>query len=239
LFNVILNYYKFNLISLVEHNVFQKTLSHKFKRIRDDAHDIQSRKRPKLTSTLSKNALMLLYELKPSIEYKLIAQTGPSHRPMFTMAVEINGQVFEGIAQTKKEAKQAGKYYSLTSTIIDYLQLAAEKALRSLPFPLSDTSIEKNESESCLNPLDLLTKLKKYVQFEEIINEITSEKFQFAINLDNQRFIGSGSSKQIAKTNAAQIALENLFGMCFDKQGKMNVYLRVHQTYASLLSKRI
>jgi dsRNA-specific ribonuclease len=52
---------------------------------------------------------MLLHEVKPSIEYKLIAQTGPSHRPMFTMAVEINGQIFEGTAQTKKEAKQAGK----------------------------------------------------------------------------------------------------------------------------------
>jgi dsRNA-specific ribonuclease len=52
---------------------------------------------------------MLLYDLKPSIEYKLISQTGPSHRPMFTMAVEINGQIFQGTAQTKKEAKQAGK----------------------------------------------------------------------------------------------------------------------------------
>lgn len=93
-------------------------MTHKFKRIRDDLHDIQEKKRPKLSSTINsnnnpstlpKNALMLLHELKPSIEYKLIAQTGPSHRPMFTMAVEFNGQVFEGTAQTKKEAKQAGK----------------------------------------------------------------------------------------------------------------------------------
>lgn len=51
---------------------------------------------------------MLLHELKPSIEYKLIRQSGPSHRPVFTMAVELNGHIFEGTAQTKKEAKQAG-----------------------------------------------------------------------------------------------------------------------------------
>lgn len=55
---------------------------------------------------------MLLRDLKPSIEYKLLAKTGPSHRPIFTMAVEINGQIFKGMAQTKKEAKQAGRYFS-------------------------------------------------------------------------------------------------------------------------------
>jgi dsRNA-specific ribonuclease len=112
-----LNYYKLNCISLVEHNAFHQTFPHRFKRKGDDGHDLHQRRKPKListndnSSTLSKNALMLLYELKPSIEYKLIAQTGPSHRPMFTMGVEINGEIFEGIAQTKKEAKQAGKYY--------------------------------------------------------------------------------------------------------------------------------
>lgn len=61
------------------------------------------------SSLITKNALMLLHDLKPSVEYKLVSQTGPSHRPIFTMSVEVNGQAFEGMAPTKKEAKQAGK----------------------------------------------------------------------------------------------------------------------------------
>lgn len=112
-------------------------VSHVHKRNRDELHDTTptnwSKKRSKLssgqsshnssnshhgngensstntsTSATTKNALMLLHELKPSIEYKLVSQTGPSHRPVFTMRVEVNGQIFEGMAQTKKEAKQAG-----------------------------------------------------------------------------------------------------------------------------------
>lgn len=133
---------------LVEHNTLQQTLptlSHGYKRTRDDLYDTQQSVWPKKrvkpsptqsslssssnqsltnnpnntntngdsTSPSAKNALMLLHELKPSVEYKLVAQTGPSHRPIFTMAVEVNGQIFEGMAQTKKEAKQAGKQFFL------------------------------------------------------------------------------------------------------------------------------
>uniref|UniRef100_A0A8C9FW16 DRBM domain-containing protein n=1 Tax=Pavo cristatus TaxID=9049 RepID=A0A8C9FW16_PAVCR len=47
--------------------------------------------------------------------YKLLSQTGPVHAPMFVMAVEVNGQLFEGSGPTKKKAKLH----------------AAEKALRS------------------------------------------------------------------------------------------------------------
>lgn len=219
---------------------------------------------------------MLLHELKPSVEYKLVAQTGPSHRPIFTMAVEVNGQMFEGMAQTKKEAKQAGRHLFRTADSIiglifpSFLLLAAEKALRSfsdLPFPLTDdptggsesvatvpsdvdadnvhpsSSIdtddrqtrtttspqlaEPREIQSGYSPLYLLNQLKRDAQFEVIADEPTSSslvndqnEFKFAVIIDGQRFVGSGRSKKVAKTRAAQSALEKLFGMCFDKEGK-------------------
>ncbi|CAF3603840.1 unnamed protein product, partial [Rotaria sp. Silwood2] len=165
-----------------EYNVHRQTLPHRFKRIRDDFHDIQEKKRPKLTPTinnnssaLSKNALMLLHELKPSIEYKLMAQTGPSHRPMFTMAVELNGQVFEGIAQTKKEAKQAAAEKALRSfsqisfplsnnLINDFIPININNNLSNKSIENNDNNIQLNISESYenqnnLNPFYLLKQL--------------------------------------------------------------------------------
>ncbi|XP_078259709.1 double-stranded RNA-specific editase 1 isoform X2 [Rhinoraja longicauda] len=69
---------------------------------------------------LPKNALMQLNEIKPGLQYKLLSQSGPVHAPVFIMAVEVNGQNFEGSGPTKKKAK---------------LQVA-EKALRSfVQFP--------------------------------------------------------------------------------------------------------
>ncbi|CAF2773251.1 unnamed protein product [Rotaria sp. Silwood2] len=295
LYNTALLSNPFNLCATTkfEHNALQQTLptlSHGYKRMRDDLHDTQQSAWPKKRSKLSpahsssfssnqsstnnnnnnnsstnngdssspssKNALMLLHELKPSVEYKLVAQTGPSHRPIFTMAVEVNGQVFEGMAQTKKEAKQA----------------AAEKALRSfsdLPFQLPDdvaseseatttttntdtdvtndnssllienndsiqgstqspNVVEPREIQSGLSPLYLLNQLKRDAQFEAITDEASSSssttseqrEFKFAVIVDGQRFIGTGRNKKIAKTRAAQLALEKLFGMCFDKEGK-------------------
>nr|XP_028559365.1 double-stranded RNA-specific editase 1 isoform X2 [Podarcis muralis] len=69
---------------------------------------------------LPKNALMQLNEIKPGLQYKLLSQTGPVHAPIFVMAVEVNGQLFEGSGPTKKKAKLH----------------AAEKALRSfVQFP--------------------------------------------------------------------------------------------------------
>ncbi|XP_075911150.1 double-stranded RNA-specific editase 1 isoform X2 [Petromyzon marinus] len=67
-----------------------------------------------------KNALMQLNEVKPGLQYRMVNQVGPVHAPVFIMAVEVNGQTFEGSGSTKKKAK---------------LQ-AAEKALRSfVQFP--------------------------------------------------------------------------------------------------------
>ncbi|CAF1356519.1 unnamed protein product [Adineta ricciae] len=270
------------------------TIPHGYKRPRDDLHDspqqqqVWARKRSKIsptqtstsstnqslttsnsndsTSPSSKNALMLLHELKPSVEYKLVAQTGPSHRPIFTMAVEVNGQVFEGMAQTKKEAKQAAAEKALrsfadlpfqlsddvpiepettttttaaaatttttiTNTDIDMTNLNASSTTLNTDDILRTTSspmvVEPREIQSGLSPLYLLNQLKRDALFEEITDDALSSsetaneqrEFKFAITVDGQRFVGSGRSKKIAKTKAAQLILEKLFGMCFDKEG--------------------
>ena len=77
-------------------------------------------KRRKHGPPCPKNALMQLNEIKPGLCFTFVAQTGPVHAPVFRMSVEVNGEVFEGEARTKKQAKL----------------LAAEKALRSfVQFP--------------------------------------------------------------------------------------------------------
>lgn len=84
---------------------------------------------------------------------------------------------------------------------------------------------EPREIQSGLSPLYLLNQLKRDAQFEVISDELSSSltteqhEFKIAVIVDGQRFIGLGRNKKIAKTKAAQLALEKLFGMCFDKEG--------------------
>ncbi|CAF1426723.1 unnamed protein product [Adineta steineri] len=206
--NTFPNHHSLNLspIPKFNSNIVQQTSSHRFKRTHNDIHNSQQKKRFRysLTTTKdnslsrsSKNAVMLLYEVKPSIEYKLVCQTGPSHRPMFRMSVEINGEIFEGIAQTKKEAKQA----------------AAEKALES--FSLSNNNmLNVNENIKELNLIEsnemcYLKQIKPNVEFKEIKCE--KNEFKCVIHFDNEYFIGIGENKERAKTQAIQLALQKLF----------------------------
>ncbi len=55
------------------------------------------KKPPELRNVLPKNSLMLLHEYRPNVEYRFVCQSGPIHRPMFTMCVDINEHKFEGI----------------------------------------------------------------------------------------------------------------------------------------------
>ena len=90
---------------------------------------------------------------------------------------------------------------------------------------------EPREIQSGLGPLYLLNQLKRDAQYEEILDDNSSSsssnseqhEFKMVVIVDGQRFVGSGRSKKLAKTKAAQFALEKLFGMCFDKEGKQSV----------------
>lgn len=62
---------------------------------------------PELRNVLPKNSLMILHELRHQIEYRLVNQYGPIHRPVFIMSVNIEEHAFEGTGKTKKEARMA------------------------------------------------------------------------------------------------------------------------------------
>jgi hypothetical protein len=51
---------------------------------------------------------MLLHELRPSAEYRLVGKAGLTHRPIFTVGITLDDtHRFEGVGKTKKEARVA------------------------------------------------------------------------------------------------------------------------------------
>ncbi|KAL0979603.1 hypothetical protein UPYG_G00187180 [Umbra pygmaea] len=51
------------------------------------------------------SAQMILNQLYPGLQYKLLSQSGPDHAPLFTMSVDIQGPVFQASGTSKKAAK--------------------------------------------------------------------------------------------------------------------------------------
>lgn len=68
-------------------------------------------------SEAPKNALVQLNELRPGLQYRLVSQSGPTHAPMFSIAVEVNGLTFEGSGPTKKKAKMKAAESALKSFV--------------------------------------------------------------------------------------------------------------------------
>uniref|UniRef100_A0A8C4HC49 Interleukin enhancer binding factor 3b n=1 Tax=Dicentrarchus labrax TaxID=13489 RepID=A0A8C4HC49_DICLA len=166
------------------------------------------------------NALMRLNQLKPGLQYKLVSQTGPVHVPVFTMAVEVDGTTFEASGPSKRTAK---------------LHVAV-KVLQDMGLP---TGVELKTAEPVVTPIEsttaatgatarqqgpILTKHGKNPVMElnekrrglkyELISETGGshdKRFVMEVEIDGQKFQGTGSNKKVAKAYAALAALERLF----------------------------
>lgn len=64
-----------------------------------------------------KNALVHLNELRPGLQYELMATSGPLHAPVFSVGVKVNGFHFEGQGPTIKRAKMRAAELALRSFI--------------------------------------------------------------------------------------------------------------------------
>ncbi|XP_064419489.1 double-stranded RNA-specific editase 1 [Latimeria chalumnae] len=149
------------------------------KRPLEDGNNGNSKFRPKKRKkipgpVLPKNALMQLNEIKPGLQYKVLSQSGPVHAPVFVMAVEVNGQNFEGSGPTKKKAKLH----------------AAEKALRSfVQFP--------NASEAHLAMGRTLTINTDFTSDQADFPDTLFNGFENTAQTDNSFYLGSNGNSSL------------------------------------------
>ncbi|XP_078033153.1 adenosine deaminase acting on RNA isoform X4 [Augochlora pura] len=143
-----------------------------------------------------KNAVCALNDLKTGAIYKVVDQTGPTHAPIFTIAVQIDGQTYEGKGRTKKMAKHA----------------AAELALRNI-VQFRNTPEEPKSPNKFLEkgPVALINELYPGVVYKCVSDNGESyAKFTISVTIDGETFEGTGPSKKLAKAAASKAALAKL-----------------------------
>ncbi|KAG8326577.1 Double-stranded RNA-specific editase B2 [Homalodisca vitripennis] len=115
--------------------------------------DSPARKKKKHSgiTSLPRNAVCVLNEMRPGLEYKLVSQTGPVHCPIFTMSVKMDGQEVMGQGRTKKHAKQAAAEAALR-TIIQlpemHVMTLLNPQLQSANVDFTSDSMEYDGSEN-------------------------------------------------------------------------------------------
>uniref|UniRef100_A0AAR2KM06 Spermatid perinuclear RNA-binding protein n=1 Tax=Pygocentrus nattereri TaxID=42514 RepID=A0AAR2KM06_PYGNA len=161
------------------------------------------------------NALMRLNQLKPGLQYKLISQTGPVHVPVFTMAVEVDGKTYEASGPSKRTAK----LHVAVKVLQDMgLPTGVEQKVAE-PAKADDTAATSARQQGPIltkhgkNPVMELNEKRRGLKYELISETGGShdKRFVMEVEIDGQKFQGTGSNKKVAKAYAALAALEKLF----------------------------
>ncbi|XP_052415242.1 interleukin enhancer-binding factor 3a [Carassius gibelio] len=196
-----------------------------------DAGDLEMR--PKFPRKAERrepaNALMKLNQLRPGTLYKLASQTGPEHEPQFTMAVEVDGVTYEATGPSKRSAKlHVAQKVLLALGVPLPAETKPAEEIKSQPVAApavtrSDEttptgSDDGNEGGPILtkhgkNPVMELNEKRRSLKYEltSVKGRFNDKTFTIEVEVDGQKFQGSGSNKKLAKANAALAALEQLF----------------------------
>ncbi|XP_078033152.1 adenosine deaminase acting on RNA isoform X3 [Augochlora pura] len=181
-----------------------------------------------------KNAVCALNDLKTGAIYKVVDQTGPTHAPIFTIAVQIDGQTYEGKGRTKKMAKHAAAELALRNIVqfrnTPEVHQAINTCQPSMPLEPDFTSDVTERDNHLVNAFKTLTQEPKSPnKFLEkgpvaLINELypgvvykcvsdngeSYAKFTISVTIDGETFEGTGPSKKLAKAAASKAALAKL-----------------------------
>uniref|UniRef100_A0A8C9WA07 Interleukin enhancer binding factor 3b n=1 Tax=Scleropages formosus TaxID=113540 RepID=A0A8C9WA07_SCLFO len=172
------------------------------------------------------NALMRLNQLKPGLQYKLVSQTGPVHVPVFTMAVEVNGKNYEASGPSKRTAKLHVAVKVLqdmglpTGVEVKTAETKNEEGtgdVETNPQPTASGAADMQQgpilTKHGKNPVMELNEKQRGLKYELISETGGShdKRFVMEVEINGQKFQGTGSNKKVAKAYAALAALEQLF----------------------------
>ncbi|KAM9306971.1 LOW QUALITY PROTEIN: spermatid perinuclear RNA-binding protein [Pholidichthys leucotaenia] len=181
------------------------------------------------------NALMRLNHIRPGLQYRLLSQSGPVHAPVFIMSVDLDGTVYEASGSSKKTAKlhvavkvlQAMGYPTGLDSDLDPLSSDEKSDGEGKSETSSHTS--NNPTDGCntlevrtqgpiltasgKNPVMELNEKRRGLKYDLISESGGShdKRFVMEVEVDGQKFRGSGPNKKVAKASAALAALEKLF----------------------------
>ncbi|XP_048516363.1 double-stranded RNA-specific editase Adar isoform X2 [Athalia rosae] len=182
-----------------------------------------------------KNAVCALNELKTGATYKVVGQTGPTHAPIFTIAVQIDDQIYEGKGRTKKMAKHAAAELALRNIVQFRNAPEVHQAINLICHPIipiePDFTSDVTERDNHLvntfktliqepkntskfldkGPVALINELYPGVIYKCVSDSGESyAKFTIAVTIDGETFEGTGPSKKLAKAAASKAALAKL-----------------------------
>ncbi|XP_051986199.1 interleukin enhancer-binding factor 3a isoform X4 [Xyrauchen texanus] len=188
---------------------------------------------PKKEKTEPANALMKLNQLRPGTLYKLSSQTGPEHEPQFTMAVQVDGITYEATGPSKRSAKLHVAQKILLALGVPMSEIKTTDEIKNQAAGVAAAPIVKSASadeatptgsedgaeggpiltKHGKNPVMELNEKRRSLKYElvSVKGRFNDKTFTIEVEVDGQKFQGSGSNKKLAKANAALAALEQLF----------------------------
>ncbi|KAB5515419.1 hypothetical protein PHYPO_G00249510 [Pangasianodon hypophthalmus] len=177
------------------------------------------------------NAVMMLNQLHPGLLYRLVSQTGPEHSPHFTMAIEVKGKTYEATGPSKRNAKLlvAQKALQALGVVVTATETTPttdqKRGQETVATGTNRTAAAGGDgAEATLqggpiltkhgkNPVMELNEKRRSLKYEvvSVRGRFNDKIFTIEVEVDGQKFQGSGSNKKLAKANAALAALEKLF----------------------------
>ncbi|CAH1987164.1 unnamed protein product [Acanthoscelides obtectus] len=179
-----------------------------------------------------KNPISVLNEIKFGLKYDIIQQSGPSHNPTFKVKVDVDGQTYYGVGNSKKAAKSDAAMQVLNSFIQfpipgmivtnnDTICLTKmDFTSDQMPIKPENAAAKANKNRNIQKgPLMTLNELYPNAEMTCTNNESDPfARFQVTVKIGGETFVGSGANKKFAKNAAAAMALRKLINYSAPEQ---------------------